>query len=198
MDTKIINVLILLTSMLGLCIFYNWFYLNYRLDMFREKLFSLRNELFDYALENKIGFDHPSYGMLRSLINSTIRYAHKISFTELVVFSVLSRNDEHKNKFTEQYEKKWTDSLKELEPETRDKLFSFKKRFYLEILEYIIFTSPLLLFTLISIIVLYAAKKLGDAAVEKIKLVIGPNKITDFTNAIDCLALTGGARQKHF
>ena len=59
---------------------------KYRMDALRQELFVIRDELFDYAAQGNIAFHHPAYGALRSLINSLIRFAHKISFSRIIIF----------------------------------------------------------------------------------------------------------------
>lgn len=50
---------------------------QYQIDAFRERLFSLRDDMFRYAQEGNVEFDHPAYGYLRRTINSMIRGAHR-------------------------------------------------------------------------------------------------------------------------
>src|SRR5438876_10530845 len=50
-----------------------------RMDLFRQQMFALRDELFDFALDEKIKFDDPAYTLLRHLINGFIRYAHNLT-----------------------------------------------------------------------------------------------------------------------
>ncbi len=54
-------------------------------DKFRQDLFALRAELFDYAREGAVPFDNRSYVRLRNLLNSMIRFAHEVSFVRLAV-----------------------------------------------------------------------------------------------------------------
>jgi hypothetical protein len=55
-----------------------------RLDSFRQGMFAVRDELFDYAAEGNISFEHPAYLLLRRQMNGFIRYAH-----HLTVFRIL-------------------------------------------------------------------------------------------------------------
>ncbi len=50
-----------------------------REDQFRQQIFALRDELFDFAAEGNIGFDDPAYILLRQLMNGFIRYAHNLT-----------------------------------------------------------------------------------------------------------------------
>jgi hypothetical protein len=50
-----------------------------RVDHFRQQMFALRDELFDFALDGNIRFDDPAYKLLRSLMNGLIRHAHNLT-----------------------------------------------------------------------------------------------------------------------
>jgi hypothetical protein len=62
-----------------------WVYLafycfrDYRIDSLRQRLFELRDELFDLAAQGQIEFTHPAYTSTRTLLNSVIRFAHRIT-----------------------------------------------------------------------------------------------------------------------
>ena len=57
---------------------------GFRLDEFRQSVFVVRDELFDFALAGKIAFDHPAYKLLRQSMNGFIRYAHQLTWFRLV------------------------------------------------------------------------------------------------------------------
>jgi hypothetical protein len=50
-----------------------------RTDLFRQQMFCLRDELFDFAADRKIDFNDPAYILLRQLMNGFIRYAHNLT-----------------------------------------------------------------------------------------------------------------------
>lgn len=50
-----------------------------RVDLFRQQMFALRDELFDFALAENFDFDDPAYTQLRELLNGFIRYAHNLT-----------------------------------------------------------------------------------------------------------------------
>lgn len=56
-----------------------------RNDSLRQKLFALRDELFDYAADGNIDFGDPAYRLLRNFLNGTIRFAHKFSLLRLLM-----------------------------------------------------------------------------------------------------------------
>lgn len=52
---------------------------DWRLDSFRQSMFTVRDELFDYAAAGNISFDHPAYILLRRQMNGFIRYGHHLT-----------------------------------------------------------------------------------------------------------------------
>src|SRR6266566_4122568 len=71
-------------SSLGLWVLFQWLYRDYRVDLFRQRVFALRAELFEVGASGKISFDDPAYRMLRSMMNGYIRFAHRISLPLLL------------------------------------------------------------------------------------------------------------------
>ena len=91
---------------------------EYRVDAFRERLFSIRDKLFYLAAEGRIAFDDPAYVELRALINGMLRFAHRVSLLTLITFV---RNPVHKADTTNPYQL-WRESLAKLEADTKYEL----------------------------------------------------------------------------
>ena len=65
------------------------------LDYVRHELFLLRYRLFNLSMENEgFDFDNPVYKNLESIINSSIRFAHKISIGIFFATFVMMRKKE--------------------------------------------------------------------------------------------------------
>jgi hypothetical protein len=60
-------------------------------ERYRQTLFEVRDELFDFARDGGIDFSDPAYIALRSHINSMIRFSHLISVTRLATFLLFQR-----------------------------------------------------------------------------------------------------------
>lgn len=56
-----------------------------RLDVFRQEMFSIRDEAFDYAASGKIDFSDPAYRLLRQSFNGFIRYGHHLTCFRLFI-----------------------------------------------------------------------------------------------------------------
>lgn len=76
-------------GLLALCGFTFYLWRDYRLDVFRERVFSLRDGLFLYALENKINFESIAYVGLRDRMNTMLRFAHELNFTRFFLVATL-------------------------------------------------------------------------------------------------------------
>ncbi|HVW77950.1 MAG TPA: hypothetical protein VHB45_10075 [Alloacidobacterium sp.] len=74
---QIVNLLFSGISIAGIVFLFAFLFSDYRLDLYRHKLFTLRDELFDLAVKTELNFDHAAYKLLNLRINSLIRYAHK-------------------------------------------------------------------------------------------------------------------------
>jgi hypothetical protein len=82
------NVLISSFSAAGIVFVVLFLFSDYRLDLYRQELFYLRDQLFNIAIEAKVGFDHPAYRLLNLRINSLIRYAHKTTLKTLLLLAL--------------------------------------------------------------------------------------------------------------
>lgn len=152
----------LVSILLGFILLF-WLYIDYRVDLARQKLFALRDSLFDAALREGIPFDAPAYGMLRSTINGSIRFSHRLSLVQLVVFVALSkRHIKHARKpFSERLEEK----LRGLSRPQAQTIQDHHRQLNFLMVEHVLLSSPILLVTvLVPLVVFLAAKRLVDQA----------------------------------
>lgn len=123
-----------------------WLWSAVRLDCFRQRMFEVRDELFDYAASGRISFDHPAYRLLRQSMNGFIRYGHQLSFSQFVMTWLSWKAMEGRDSF--RWETKWHEALNTLGPETRRDLLQFHARAALHVGERIVFGSPILTLSL--------------------------------------------------
>ncbi len=121
-----------------------WFrWRTYRIDALRQKLFALRDELFDYANEGAIPFDDKAYLFLRHKLNGMIRFAHQVSFARLVMsllFFFSSRPD-----FVQKQHRVWLDALDHVSPDARKKLLATDEQMSVIIVQHMVTGSPILI-----------------------------------------------------
>ncbi len=72
-------------ALLGLWFFLYYLWRDYRLDSFREDIFSVRDRMFLYAAQGNIDFDNPAYTILRNRMNIILRYGHVFTLTRLLL-----------------------------------------------------------------------------------------------------------------
>jgi len=62
-----------------------------RLDDFRQRMFAVRDELFDFAADGNISFNHPAYTLLREQMNGFIRYGHDLTVFRLLMTALMAK-----------------------------------------------------------------------------------------------------------
>jgi hypothetical protein len=131
----------------GVWIVLFWLWPAVRLDCFRQRMFEVRDELFDYAASGKIAFEHPAYRLLRQSMNGFIRYGHKVSFCQFIMTWLTWKAMEGSESF--KWEKKWQAALATLSNETRSDLLQFQQRSTAYVTERIVLGSPVLVLSLL-------------------------------------------------
>ncbi len=144
MNPETANFIISLAAIFFICVLVFWLYRDYELDVFRQKMFKLRDKLFDEARAGNISFDDDVYGILRSTMNGSIRYAHRMNFLYVVglYIALKGRPPLEDNSFSERLKKKKS-QLSDEQRKLIDK-YQMKMEFYM--LEHVLFSSPIILF----------------------------------------------------
>jgi hypothetical protein len=132
-----------LLSLAGLWYLIFWRYRIFRIDAFRQKLFILRDELFDYADAGNIAFDHPAYGTLRRAINGYIRFGHRLTLWHVILIA-LSMRKENPEDWDEEmsFEQTWRRAISELDGETKTHLAAYRKRMEYAVLGHTLTAAP--------------------------------------------------------
>jgi len=132
--------------LMGLGAILFWLWPSVRLDCFRQEMFAVRDELFDYAASGHIAFGHPAYGLLRQSMNGFIRYGHQVSFYQFIMTWAAWKALEGRDSF--KWKQKWEAALGSLDEPTRRELIAFHERATMCVIERIVFGSPILIFAL--------------------------------------------------
>ncbi len=131
------------------------------LSHFRYKLFKIRHEVFLLALENEnFSFNDEFYRELENNINALIRFAHRISYLETLIFSLwfkfkyptiikVTRFSLKKEEFL----KKSTD--KKLNRELENKIAEMNR----VVFDYLFMTSPIFILVTLFKIIIFVIKK---------------------------------------
>lgn len=75
----------LMTLGIGLVFFYV-VWRHYAIDVTRQHLFELRDQLFDLAAEGKLEINSERYKTLRRIFNANIRFTHELDWVHILAF----------------------------------------------------------------------------------------------------------------
>ncbi len=63
---------------------------EHRIDAFRQHMFALRDDLFDFARAGRISFNDPAYTTLRNVANGLIRYGHQLNVSRVLAILIFA------------------------------------------------------------------------------------------------------------
>ena len=148
----LVPMLSLLFTITGLWVLFFELYKPYRVDAFRQSVFAIRDELFDYALGGHIPFDHPSYQSLRRHMNGMIRFAHRLTLVWVITMAlarILRPTPEVEEKWLREHEHMFENAP----IASRAAIRQFHDRAVLLAMEHLLLTSLVFWFAVIPIIV---------------------------------------------
>lgn len=133
------NAEVVLRSVLGLMIL--WFFVyylwrDYRIDSFRDDLFSIRDRMFLFAANGNISFDHPAYALLRNRMNTVLRYGHAFTMTRMLI--ALATHDKMPRG---EAIARWEQAVEELPDEMRRMMKEFNICFAVASLQHMVYLS---------------------------------------------------------
>ncbi len=115
-------------------------------DSFRQALFELRDKMFDDCARGELSFDDRAYWALRSLMNGSVRFGHRISISLGFLLSMAHRGEKKESEFAV----RWRDALSSCSEEKRKIYISYRKQLDLLIVRQMFFNSPLVLATIVA------------------------------------------------
>ena len=114
-------------------VYYKWG--DYRLDSFREDVFSVRDRMFLYAASGNISFDHPAYTILRNRMNIILRYGHAFTLTRMILIRETHAGIKNDAII------RWEAAVAELPQDIQHKMREFNLCFLIFVLQHIIYYS---------------------------------------------------------
>ena len=137
------NVLTSSLSLLALWIILVGPYRWYRTDLFRQRLFALRDELFDLAADGHLAYDAPAYAQLRTTINGYIRFAERFGVSHLVLSQLFVSDATVAASSFSGYTPRWRANTTPLAPHVREALNEIVQRVHVEVAVHVFVTSPI-------------------------------------------------------
>jgi hypothetical protein len=151
---------------------------TYRVDSFRQKMFCVRDELFDFAAQRKVAFDDPAYVLLRLQMNALIRYGHQLTVFRMLMTYII--NAASKRADGTSWSAVWEPSLARInDDEVRAQMRRFHERAVMIAVKHLISGSPILWLGMLSTAIVLMARgaatglrQLLKAAAKKV--LVGP------------------------
>jgi hypothetical protein len=166
------NPFYLMVWVAGVCclwLLWDWAIKSLFLDFFRERVFELRFCLFRMGMDGEVPFDSDVYRQLEVLLCGLLRFSHRISFLTFI-FSKMEQKHLIKTEDHVDVAKEISLKIKQLNPDTQEKLVEMLDSVRNAILLYMIFTS----LSILSIsIVLFLARHIGVWRSEEAKKISG-------------------------
>jgi len=179
-------------SLMALWVFFFWLYRDYRRDLFRQRLFQLRDELFDLGRSGGIDFNDPAYGILRSVINGTIRFGHRLGFLDVVMFSALTRTGDLRRRATS-FEERWSSAVSKLDPAVQKVLRLARGKLHYIVLDQIVFTSSVLMLTFVPALAWSILRRVHGLVARSVRAVLGDGVVNSFGTQLDWAAHVMGS-----
>lgn len=119
-------------------------YRHLALEQFRQKIFALRDELFDCALDGQIAFTAPAYGLLRQTMNGMIRFGHRANLLFAAMLGITAIEPRQPS-----FRARMQQAKRSLSGEQRQLVDEFQRRMNFLTIEFLVLGSPLVMATVI-------------------------------------------------
>ncbi|HKM68299.1 MAG TPA: hypothetical protein VJX70_14105 [Candidatus Acidoferrum sp.] len=124
------------SALIALWFFVYYLWRDYRIDAFREHLFSIRDRMFMYAAEGNIRFDHPAYTSTRTRANLLIRHGHHLTLTRFTIVVLTHPTPDVRKILAE-----WARMTEDLPPDAQLKMLEFRLCISVASLQHMVYSS---------------------------------------------------------
>lgn len=119
--------------------FFFWPYKQYRIDLYRQRMFALRDDLFLEAHKGTIAFQDSAYIKTRQSLNGAIRFADEACFFDLALYILFLNRRNHR---AAQFKREFSKSLQALETdEARQLIYRAHVMTHVYTLDHLVHTS---------------------------------------------------------
>ena len=118
-------------------------YRTYRVDLTRQRLFKMRDDLFKKAEEGIVPFDSKAYGIARTTLNGMIRFAHDLSFLRVLIILITYKKIDQ-GEHAKRYHEEMCEAISALPKPARKAIMEVQLDMHLTLLTHIVRSSILL------------------------------------------------------
>lgn len=152
-DPAMFYLLVGLLSLLAFWILNFTVFARYRVEATRQRLFQVRDDLFDYAADGNISFSHPAYIQLRRVINAQIRFCDRMSLPVLVMLFATAKR---RLPLTQRLQETWKEAQSDISADVAKQLDSFRGKAHLVLFTHVL-RSPLAWIPVLALVLLLLA-----------------------------------------
>ena len=154
-------------SLAGIWVVVFWLGRSYLVDSFRQNMFALRDEWFDYAREGGISFDHPVYRGLRNILNGYIRFGHRVNLGSVLVFALTLKSPDRRWMADNVPEREWERTVSLLDPEVQQTVGIYCNRMHKLVAKQVIIGSPVLIVTVLPTLLAWLVVRLQIRVIQQ-------------------------------
>lgn len=133
---------------IAMCSLWGYFHFLHRehwIDRTRQRLFRIRDELFDRAAAGEVNFNDDAYRLTRTTLNGMIRYAHELSVLDIVLSAyALRRTGYDLDELRDRYRGENDRALRRLPLAQRRLIVHAQQKMHVVALSHIVHTNLLL------------------------------------------------------
>lgn len=189
-DESAVHAISALASLAGILIAVCWLYREYRIDLFRQQMFEVRDRFFDYAADGGISLEAPAYQLVRTTMNGFIRFGDRIGPAAVFVGGYIRALQPDT---IETFEERLALALEGLTQEQRERVSAFVGEMNFHVVEQVLYSSPVLLVVLYPIAWALSMKEVGARAWKRVFAERGAPR--GWIRGLDTLALSYGTPQ---
>lgn len=125
-----------LLGLVGLWVAICYLWRDFRTDSYREDIFSVRDEMFLYAVDEDL-FNHPAHTLLRARMNGLLRHGQELTMTRLLILlAVYDRRVCRSESF-----EAWERALEELPAKARERFRDFNMKVNVYVAIHVVYLS---------------------------------------------------------
>jgi hypothetical protein len=137
-------------SLVGLWVLFFIYYRGYRIDLFRQRLITLRDAAFREAASKELFHCRaPAYELLRDMMNGYLRFAHRISALSVVLLARRFANVRLQG--TGSFREDWDIAKRDLSEPAVERLEMYRREAHALLIDHVIFTSAPLVVALVPV-----------------------------------------------
>ncbi len=158
------NFIVTVVSAMGVWTVFQWFYRGYRVDLLKDRLFAIRDDLFDLARHGRVSFENPAYCMLRTTLNGFLQEGPKLGIVTIAM-SGRRVSEEQVDSFRD----RWAVAMDELRPSEQEELVRLRDRMNFVILDHVVFSSFAMTMTILPVLLWLLLHRIGKSAVTSLR-----------------------------